>query len=272
MKKINAEVVAKILILLGFSIFYLKIIVSNEILKYVHPRIIPFAIFGMISMFIITLFLISDIFYNNRKKFKIKNHFIFIFPLIMIIFMQSTSANSAIKGIDTNGKLNESSSNNSSSNNSNNNSPSLNSTYELYSGKSESDGQGQVDKIQLNIVNNIIEVNINNFVSSLDEILGNPKKYEGKEIEISGFVYRDKDLKENQFIIARFMMVCCAADLQVAGIECSSSDSGSYDNGTWVKIKGKIKINTSEDGIDPVIAVETIEKDPAPDTSYVYPF
>lgn len=68
------------------------------------------------------------------------------------------------------------------------------------------------------------------------------------------------------------MMVCCAADLQVAGIECSSSDSGSYDNGTWVKIKGKIKINTSEDGIDPVIAVETIEKDPAPDTSYVYPF
>lgn len=52
MKKINAEVVAKILILLGFSIFYLKIIVSNEILTYVHPRIIPFAIFGMISMFI----------------------------------------------------------------------------------------------------------------------------------------------------------------------------------------------------------------------------
>lgn len=68
------------------------------------------------------------------------------------------------------------------------------------------------------------------------------------------------------------MMVCCAADLQVAGIECSSGDSASYDNGTWVKIKGKIKINTSEDGIDPVIDVENIEKDPTPDTSYVYPF
>ncbi len=51
---------------------------------------------------------------------------------------------------------------------------------------------------------------------------------------------------------------------EVAGIECSSGDSDSYDNGTWVKIKGKIKINTSEDGIDPVIAVENIEKDPTP--------
>ena len=42
MKKLNFDIIMKILILLCFSAFYLKIIVTNEITLYVHPRIIPF--------------------------------------------------------------------------------------------------------------------------------------------------------------------------------------------------------------------------------------
>lgn len=69
---------------------------------YVHPRIVPFIVLGMVAMFIIALFLIKDIFHNKKKRIKLKNYVIFIIPLIMIFFMQSTNANSEIKVSDIN--------------------------------------------------------------------------------------------------------------------------------------------------------------------------
>lgn len=275
MKKLNLDIIIKILILLSFSVFYLKIILNNQILMFVHPRIIPFAIFGMISMIIIALFLISDSFRSRKKKVRFKNYVVFVIPLIMVFFMQNTNVNSAVNASDANAnKTSDNSSNSNSNTTSNiaNNLTTSDSTYDLYSGKTESDGQGVVDKKELYIQNNTIQVNRQNFVFSLDEIIDNLDKYDGKEIEITGFVYRDKSLKESEFIIVRFMMVCCAADMQVAGIRCDSNNLGSYSNDTWVKVKGKIRKDTYENQIDPVIVVEHIEKDPTPDTSYVYPF
>ena len=71
-------------------------------------------------------------------------------------------------------------------------------------------------------------------------------------------------------------MVCCAADLQIAGLGCEGTSLEDYPNDTWIKIKGKIKgkikNDTSDGTADPVIVVEHMEKDLKPDTSYVYPF
>ena len=39
---------------------------------YVHPRIIPFVVLGMIAMFIIALFLIKDSFHIKKKKFRLR--------------------------------------------------------------------------------------------------------------------------------------------------------------------------------------------------------
>jgi len=279
MKKLNIENIIKILILLGFSLFYFRIIVTNEIIKYVHPRIVPFVVLGMIAMVIIALFLIKDSFHSKKKKFKIKNYIIFIIPLIMIFFMQSTSAESTTitssdinvntgSNITSNSNLNNVSTNNTNQDNNSNNGL----TFDLYGGKTETNGQGTSDKKELDIKDNVINVNSKNFVFSLDEILDNPDKYVGLEIEITGFVYKDKTLKENEFIVGRFIMVCCAADLQIAGLGCEGTSLEDYPNDTWIKIKGKIKNDTSDGTADPVIVVEHMEKDLNPDTSYVYPF
>jgi len=277
MKKLNADIMLKIVILFAISGFYFKIIISNEILLYVHPRILPFIIFAMIFMFIIALFLVTESLYKRKKKVRFKSYVIFIIPLIMIFFMESATAKSEIKSND----INIPTSSNTISNNSNNRSATgdqeksiINNgaEFELYSGKTESDGGGTVDKKELDIKDNVINVNSKNFVFSLDEILGNPDKYEGKEIEITGFVYKDKNLKESEFIIGRFMMVCCAADLQIAGIRCESNNKELYNNDTWIKLKGKIKKDVFEGAVEPIIMVEQVEKDSNPDTSYVYPF
>lgn len=237
MKKINLDIILKIFILIAFSIFYLKIILTNEIKQYVNPRFIPFTIFAMVAMFLISLFLVKDSFNSKKKKLKLKNYIIFLIPLVMIFFMQSTTTKSI---------TNEASS------------------------KTESDSS-ENDKID--IEDNIIKVSPRNFVSSLNEIYNNTDEYNGDEIELSGFVYKDKTLKGNEFIIGRYMMVCCAADMQVVGFTCDNNNNlQSFENNTWIIIKGKIKKSTSGSDSSPIVELEKIEKDPNPDASYVYPF
>lgn len=279
MKKLNLDIIIKISILLGFSLFYFKIIINNELIMYVHPRMVPFVLLGMISMLIISLFLVKDIFKNKKKKIKFKNYIIFVIPIIMIFFMESNSVSStAIKSSDINvnaspNLTSDSNLNNLSRDNINqDNNLKNDSRSDVSKEKYGNNLQITSDKKELDIKDNVININSKNFVFSLDEILANPEKYVGQDIEITGFVYKDKNIKENEFIIGRFMMLCCAADMQIAGIKCDSNNLESYDNDTWIKVSGKIKTDIYEGAIEPVIVVEKIEKDLSPDTSYVYPF
>lgn len=254
MKKISSDVIIKILILLCFMIFYFKIIKNNEIIMYVHPRFIPFAIFGMISMFIVAIFLITESLQRKKKKLRFKNYVTFIIPLIMIFLMQSTSANSfsLMKTDNINTNSNEISNVNSST------------------PKIESDEQDENNNLY--IKNSVIEVDTDNFLNSVDILTENADKYEGQEIEIEGFVHKNTTLKDNEFIVGRFVMICCAADLLVEGIKCDSNNQEIYPSDTWVKIQGKINTETVNSEIEPIIVVEHIEKDPNPDTKYLYPF
>ncbi|GEQ20606.1 TIGR03943 family protein [Clostridium butyricum] len=268
MKKINFDKLAKIIILIGFSVFYLKILISKEILLYVHPRIIPFAIFSTFFMIITAIFLITSLYTSYKRTFKIKKYIAFIIPLILIFLISTLKSDARTLDINANSTSNSKSNTVSSSNN-NEYAP------DLYSGKTASYGDGTISNPKLDISNNIIKVSSKNFVSSLDEIISNCAKYEGNSIEITGFIYNDKNLNltNNQFIIARYMMVCCAADMQIAGLRCQYINiENSLDLNTWVKISGKIKNDSYESNPDPLILIDKIEIDSNPDTSYVYPY
>jgi putative membrane protein len=268
MKKINFDKLAKIIILIGFSVFYLKILISKEILLYVHPRIIPFAIFSTFFMIITAIFLITSLYTSYKRTFKIKKYIAFIIPLILIFLISTLKSDARTLDINANSTSNSKSNTVSSSNN-NEYAP------DLYSGKTASYGDGTISNPKLDISNNIIKVSSKNFVSSLDEIISNCAKYEGNSIEITGFIYNDKNLNltNNQFIIARYMMVCCAADMQIVGLRCQYINiENSLDLNTWVKISGKIKNDSYESNPDPLILIDKIEIDSNPDTSYVYPY
>lgn len=217
-------------------------------------------------MIIMAIFLISSLYKSYKRTFKIEKYIAFIIPLIIIFIFQISTLKSNAKTSDFNS--NSKSNSVSSSNN-------AEYTPDLYGGKTKSYGNEKSSHNKLDISDNIINVNYKNFVSSLDEIISNCNEYEGKTIEISGFIYNDKNLKlnENQFIIGRYIMVCCAADMQIAGLRCQySTNQHSFDLNTWVKISGKVKVDTYEGSSDPLILIDKIEIDPNPDTSYVYPY
>lgn len=270
MHKINVEIIIKILILSSFSLFFYYLIQSGKIFLYVHPRIISFIILGIIVMVLIVFFMVNDAIVREKiikkkKKIRFNNYITFIMPLTLIFFMEiSNTKINDMKLSNRTSKFEQQEAN----------------VKEYENKKNNKDEEITIieNKLidiktnKLEISENTINITASNFVFSLCEILDDPDKYIGYDVNITGFVYKDDGFKENEFVIGRYIMVCCAADMQVTGIICTSNEAKNYDNDTWIKIKGKLTKEKYKDIEQVVIAVYNIEEDKNPDTSYVYPY
>lgn len=102
MKKLNSDIIIKILILLCFAIFYFRIIKNNVCTSENHS-IFNFGNDSNVYGCNISNYRQPP---HQKKKIRFKNYVLFIIPLIMIFLMQSISANSSIKTDDINTKSN----------------------------------------------------------------------------------------------------------------------------------------------------------------------
>ncbi|WP_105614505.1 TIGR03943 family putative permease subunit [Vallitalea okinawensis] len=98
----------------------------------------------------------------------------------------------------------------------------------------------------------------------------------GEEIELVGFIYREESFSENQFVISRMMISCCAADATVAGVLCEFEEASQYSDLEWIRIKGSVMSTEYKDphmvdpAIIPVIQVESVEPAREPKNTYIY--
>ena len=64
-------------------------------------------------------------------------------------------------------------------------------------------------------------------------------------MKIKGRAVTGKDIPEGKFVFGRHVMTCCVQDIQFAGMVCKyPSTVKRPENGQWVKITGKVKIET----------------------------
>lgn len=250
MKKLNKEFILRIIILICFTLFYLMIVINGKVLLYVHPRIKPFIIFAIIAMPIIAFFLIKE--RNTRQnKVKLYSYGIYLIPMVLGTFINFVDIDSTtVKNTEISSpKISQDVSDNAN-------------LYNI---------QENDNKKSIKIENDVIKITTDNFIFSLDEILKNPNVYAQKNIEIEGFVYKDDSILGNEFVVGKFMMVCCAADTQVVGILAKYDAVKNFDSDTWVKVKGKLVTGVYSGGQEIIIVVESMERDNNPDKSYVYP-
>ncbi|OCT13898.1 TIGR03943 family protein [Paenibacillus pectinilyticus] len=93
----------------------------------------------------------------------------------------------------------------------------------------------------------------------------------GKQIELTGFVYREEQMETNQFVVGRFAVSCCSADASPYGVLIDFPTAQNYPKDMWVKVTGTIQ-NGHYNGNDIFkIAATHIEKIAAPSSPYVYP-
>lgn len=98
----------------------------------------------------------------------------------------------------------------------------------------------------------------------------NLSTYESEKVDITGFVFKDSSYPENVYLLARFVVTCCAVDARPIGIYFENTFNQELKSDEWLRVQGKFKVNKIGDVDDLVILPEKIEKISQPRDPYIY--
>ena len=118
--------------------------------------------------------------------------------------------------------------------------------------------------------NDTINITNENYTNILQSVSNDIDSYVGKKICYTGYIYKLIDFTENQFVLARNMVVSSEFESFVVGFLCESEIASSFKNNTWVEITGTIEHGQYHGDI-PIIRVIDIKQVDTPEDEYVYP-
>ena len=116
----------------------------------------------------------------------------------------------------------------------------------------------------------IVYIKPEEYTNILKNTYENIDLYVGKKICFSGYVYRCFDFSDNQFVLARNMIIGNNPEALIVGFLCSSKNAKDFPDNTWVEITGVITKGNYH-GEVPVIQIIKIEQIEKPSDEYVYP-
>jgi uncharacterized repeat protein (TIGR03943 family) len=99
-----------------------------------------------------------------------------------------------------------------------------------------------------------------------------PEFYDGKPVEVVGFITPDPSGAESIFYVSRFKITCCAVDAAPSGIPVYYPNwRDTFAPDAWVEVTGTIQTNPSPDS-DQALAVAPASVTPIdePDDPYLY--
>ncbi|KPU45419.1 putative two-component membrane permease complex subunit [Oxobacter pfennigii] len=266
MKKINVNELIWFIILTGFTVYLYMLISTGKINTFIHPKMLSYVYFSLGVFALLSVFQLKKIFRKSYSKSIKPGFLIFLAPLILGFAVNPGGLNSDIigkKGITI------------SQNNSIAQAQQANDNISESTFENNTTARSNEDKFNFPEVR--IEINESNFVMETDDIYLNAEALQGKEVSISGFVYTDEGFKQNQFVTARMLMACCAADTEVIGLLCQVDEGSMPKKDQWIKVTGKlfmtkhVQTYTQEEIEIPAILVDNIESIPTPEIPYVYP-
>lgn len=97
-----------------------------------------------------------------------------------------------------------------------------------------------VDPLPFDINAPVIQVNDEDYALWYRDVSEEPEKYEGKTVCFKGQVAMLRREKEGMFAPGRFVMTCCADDIQFCGIPCRYPDSKNLKSRAWVQVTARI--------------------------------
>ena len=107
--------------------------------------------------------------------------------------------------------------------------------YKVFSGANNSTkSNGCVSK------NGVSQISPKNYTNVLKTVHEDVDSYVGKKINFTGYVYRVLDLQNNQFVLARNMIINSNSQTVVVGFLCESDIAQNFENDTWVEVTGEI--------------------------------
>ena len=118
--------------------------------------------------------------------------------------------------------------------------------------------------------NPVCEIKSSNYTNVLKAVHENIDNYVGTKIKYSGYLYKVFDLEDNQFILARDMVVSKDFKTVVVGFLCNCNKDFKLNENSWVEITGTITKGDYH-GDMPIIEIDSINIVAPPTDEYVYP-
>jgi len=101
--------------------------------------------------------------------------------------------------------------------------------------------------------------------------LGDPRALDGRQVDVTGFVYRDQRNQPDQFWVSRFVVSCCVADAAAVGMLVQTSGAEVLTVDSWVRVIGKLRAGEFAGELIPIVIAERIEPIQQPAHPYLYP-
>lgn len=117
----------------------------------------------------------------------------------------------------------------------------------------------------------LIQVKEELFIETLTSVDLYLDRFIGKKLEITGFVYRQEEMKSNQFVVGRFSIQCCSADASPFGVLVEYERAPALADDSWVTVTGTIGKTSFNDMEIMVLKVEKVTKAEPSKNPYVYP-
>ncbi|MEE3719368.1 TIGR03943 family protein [Tumidithrix elongata RA019] len=96
-----------------------------------------------------------------------------------------------------------------------------------------------------------------------------PDAYTGQKVKVKGFVVYAKDLPDDVFLITRFVITCCAADVYPVSLPVKVSQSRtSYPADKWFEIEGQMTTETLANRRQLLIQASKLTPIPEPQNPY----
>ena len=118
--------------------------------------------------------------------------------------------------------------------------------------------------------NGINKISSNNYTNVLKAVHDNIDDYVGVKINFTGYIYRLIDFNENQFVIARDMVISSDRQTVVVGFLCECDNAKNFEDDSWVEITGEVTKGDYH-GDMPIIKIIEIKKSNKPNEELVYP-
>lgn len=111
----------------------------------------------------------------------------------------------------------------------------------------------------------------------LADIRERPDRYVGRHVVLEGFVYRSESYADDEFTVGRLKIDCCVDDAGMIGVRVKSEAAGSYEQESWVRVRGEIGMTEIYDQwfsvyrTVPILLSPEVEPIETPEFVYLYP-
>ncbi len=108
---------------------------------------------------------------------------------------------------------------------------------------------------------------LNAFTASSDPV----QEYTGQPVDVIGFVYHDERLADDEVLISRFIVSCCVADANVAGMIVRWPGAAELAADQWVEVSGMLEPGQFDGQKVPTLAAQSVTPVEVPQQPYLYP-